>query len=413
MACVLRQMGATMETLAETSAKPAFATSDLDPFSKEYFDDPYPAQAALREAGPAVWLTRYGVWAVARFEHVRAMLFDWKTFCSSRGVGLSDFQKETPWRPRSIVLEIDPPVHGRARSVLNRVLSPAAVKNLEERFARAADELVDRLLERGSFDAIADLAEAYPLTVFPDALGMPSENRRFLLPYGNMVFNAFGPRNELFEKAVENAAPVLEWLAKQMQRDSLSPRGFGAEIYAAMDAGELTPEEAPLVVRSLLTAGVDTTVNGLGAAVYCLARFPEQWAHLRADPSLARAAFEEAVRFEAPVQTFFRTTARPATIGGVEIGEGQKVLMFLGGANRDPQQWERPDEYDIRRKTVGHVGFGAGIHMCVGQMLARLEGEVVLNALARKVRTFELAGEPKRRYNNTLRGLASLPVRIT
>jgi 4-methoxybenzoate monooxygenase (O-demethylating) len=399
-----------METQAK--ARPKAAVSDLDPFSKEYFDDPYPAQAALREAGDAVWLSRYGVWATARFEHVRTMLFDWKTFCSSRGVGLSDFAKETPWRPRSIVLEVDPPVHGRARTVLNRVLSPVAMKALEERFATAADALVDALLKRGSFDAITDLAEAYPLTVFPDALGMPKENRRYLLPYGNMVFNSFGPRNTFFEKAVENAAPVLQWLASQMQRQSLAPQGFGAEIHAAVDTGELTEEEAPLIVRSLLTAGVDTTVNGLGAALYCLARFPEQWHHLRADLSLARAAFEEAVRFESPVQTFFRTTTRPAKIGNVEIDEGQKVLMFLGAANRDPRQWENADRYDIRRRTIGHVGFGAGIHMCVGQMLARLEGEVVLGALARKVGSIEITGEPVRRYNNTLRGLSSLPITI-
>ena len=386
--------------------------SDLDPFSKEYFDDPYPAQDRLREAGDAVWLSRYDVWATARFQHVRAMLFDWKTFCSSRGVGLSDFAKEAPWRPRSIVLEVDPPVHGRARGVLNRVLSPTAMKRLELRFAAAAETLVEELLERRRFDAIPDLAEAYPLSVFPDALGMPRENRQYLLPYGNMVFNAFGPRNALFDKAVENASPVLEWLAKQMQREALAPEGFGAEIHAAVDAGELTADEAPLVVRSLLTAGVDTTVNGLGAALYCLARYPEQWQALREDPSLARAAFEEAVRFESPVQTFFRTTTRPAKIGEIEVDEGQKVLMFLGAANRDPRQWENPDVYDIRRKTVGHVGFGAGIHMCVGQMLARLEGEVVLAALARKVATIEIVGAPQRRYNNTLRGLSSLPVEI-
>jgi cytochrome P450 len=107
-----------------------------------------------------------------------------------------------------------------------------------------------------------------------------------------------------------------------MQRDQLAPHGFGAEIHAAVDTGELTPEEAPLIVRSLLTAGVDTTVNGIGAAVYCLARFPEQWQRLRSDPSLARAAFEEAVRFESPVQTFFRTTTRAVRIGDVDIDEG-------------------------------------------------------------------------------------------
>ncbi|MBN9490083.1 MAG: cytochrome P450 [Alphaproteobacteria bacterium] len=386
--------------------------SNIDPFSTAYFDDPYPFQEELREAGPAVWLSRYNVWAVARFEHVRAMLFDWKTYCSGRGVGLADFAKETPWRPRSILLEADPPQHGRARTILNRVLSPVAMKDLQDRFARAADDLVDTLLERGTFDGIADLAEAYPLSVFPDALGMPRENRHFLLPYGNMVFNAFGPRNELFHKSVENAAPVLDWLAGQMQRDQLAPQGFGAEIHAAVDTGEITAEEAPLIVRSLLTAGVDTTVNGIGAALYCLARFPEQWDHLRADPSLARAAFEEAVRFESPVQTFFRTTTRAVRIGDVDIDEGQKILMFLGAANRDPRHWEQPDQYDITRRTVGHVGFGAGIHMCVGQMLARLEGEVVLAALTRKVSRIEIVDEPQRRYNNTLRGLAKLPIRL-
>jgi 4-methoxybenzoate monooxygenase (O-demethylating) len=198
----------------------------------------------------------------------------------------------------------------------------------------------------------------------------------------------------------------------QSRRESLSPTGFGAVIHAAVDTGEFSSAEAEVLVRSLLTAGVDTTVNGLCAAVYCLARFPLAFAQLRADPSLARAAFEEAVRLESPVQTFFRTTARDVTIGEETIPAGSKILMFLGAANRDPARWERPDEYDITRRNAGHVGFGTGIHGCVGAVLARLEGEVVLSALARKVGSIEIAGEPKRRYNNTLRGMASLRVRM-
>jgi len=165
-------------------------------------------------------------------------------------------------------------------------------------------------------------------------------------------------------------------------------------------------------VRSLLSAGLDTTVNGIGAAIYCLARFPDELARLRNDPSLARNAFEEAVRFESPVQTFFRTTTRAVEIGGYGIGEGEKVLMFLGAANRDPRKWERPEEYDIERRTAGHVGFGYGIHQCVGQVLARLEGDCILSALARKVASIEITGPVERRYNNTLRGLAKLPVFI-
>jgi cytochrome P450 len=385
---------------------------EVDPFCRDFFEDPFAAHQQLREAGPVVRLSRCDVWGVARYQQVHAILNDWRTFCSSRGAGLTDFAKERPWRPPSLVLEVDPPLHDRTRRVLNRVLSASAIRGLRERFAQDADALTDKLVERGSFDAIVDLAEAYPLTVFPDAMGMPRENRHFLLPYGNMVFNAFGPRNEFLQAAVADAEPVLAWLQRQMQRDAFAPGGFGAAIHAASDTGELTQEEAPIIARSLLSAGVDTTVSGLGAGVYCLARFPEQFTRLRANPSLARAAFEEAVRFESPVQTFFRTTTRPVEIGGIPVDEGEKVLMFLGAANRDPRHWERPDDYDITRRAVGHVGFGSGIHQCVGQLLARLEGESVLSALARKVASIEIAGPARRRYNNTLRALASLPVTV-
>ena len=359
-----------------------------------------------------VLLGRYGVHAVARYAEVHAVLNDWRTFCSSRGVGMDDYATDKPWRPRSLVLETDPPEHDRARAVLNRVLSPAAMKKLRDGFAAAAERKVDELLERGSFDAVPDLAEAYPLSVFPDALGMPREGREHALPYAAVVFNSFGPDNELRREALADAAPHMAWVAESCQRGRLAPGGFGAGIHAAADTGEITPEEAPLLVRSLFSAGVDTTVNGIGAAVYCLARFPDQWRKLRENPSLARAAFEEAVRFESPVQTFFRTTTRPVGIGGVGIGEGEKVLMFLGAANRDPRRWERPDEYDIARRTSGHVGFGSGVHMCVGQLLARLEGEVLLTAMARKVASIEISGPVERRYNNTLRGLAGLPVTV-
>ena len=265
---------------------------------------------------------------------------------------------------------------------------------------------------RGTFDAIPDLAQAFPLSVFPDAVGLRQEGREHLLPYAGVAFNAFGPDNELRRRALDAAAPHIAWVTGQCQRENLAPDGLGAKVHAASDTGEITSQEAALLVRSLITAGIDTTVNGIGAAIYCLARFPDQWRKLHADPSLARSAFEEAIRFESPVQTFFRTTTHPVRIGDVELGEGQKVLMFLGAANRDPRRWENPDAYDIARRTSGHVGFGSGLHMCVGQFLARLEGEAILGAFARSVASIEISGTPKRSYNNTLRGLESLPITI-
>jgi 4-methoxybenzoate monooxygenase (O-demethylating) len=132
--------------------------SDVDPFCRQFFEDPFAAHEELREAGPVVRLSRYDVWAVARYAEVHRVLNDWQTFCSSRGAGLTDFAKEKPWRPPSLVLEVDPPLHDRTRRVLNRVLSAAVIRGLRDRFAQEADALIDTLLERGSFDAIAALA---------------------------------------------------------------------------------------------------------------------------------------------------------------------------------------------------------------------------------------------------------------
>ena len=402
-----------MSALGSSSTASAVPHLDVDPFAIEFFADPFPTHELLREAGPVVYLDKWNIYGVARYAEVHEMLNDPLTFCSSRGVGLSDFKKEKPWRPQSLILEADPPAHTRTRAVLSRVLSPSAMKQVRDGFTAAAEARVDTLLDKLSFDAIEDLAEAYPLSVFPDALGLKPEGREHLLPYASLVFNAFGPPNQLRQEAIERSAPHQTYIAEQCQRENLAPGGFGACIHARVDEGEISAAEAPLLVRSLLSAGLDTTVNGLGAAIYCLARFPDQWQLLRDNPALARNAFEEAVRFESPVQTFFRTTTRDVALGGAPIGEGEKVLMFLGAANRDPRRWDRPASYDINRRTSGHVGFGSGIHMCVGQLVARLEGEVMLSALARRVAKIEITGEPKRRFNNTLRGLDSLPVTIT
>lgn len=387
-------------------------TVDLDPFSIAFFDDPFPAHEALREAGPVVRLPAIGAWAVARHAEVTGVLHDWATFCSSRGVGLADFAKEKPWRPPSLVLERDPPEHTRARAVLSRVLSPATMKTLRARVAEAAARLVEQLAARGRVDGIRDIAQAFPLSVFPDAVGLRQDGREHLIPYASLAFNAFGPDNALRRKALAEAGPHVAWVTEQCRRENLAPGGLGWQVHEAADRGEITAEEATLLVRSLLTAGLDTTVNGIGAALYALSRFPGEYARLRADPSLARNAFEEAVRLESPVQTFFRTTTREVEIGGIRVGEGEKVLMFLGAANRDPRRWEDPDRYDITRRVSGHVGFGGGIHMCVGQLLARLEGETLLDALARRIAAIAPAGEPVRQHNNTLRGLASLPLQL-
>jgi cytochrome P450 len=378
-------------------------------------EDPLPLHARLRDAGPVVYLTRYDVYAFARYAEVHDALTNWQGFESGAGVGLSHFRREKPWRPPSLLLEADPPRHDAPRRVLAGIVGARALRRLREQWAAAAEELVEQVLDGGSteVDAVPVLAEAFPLRVFPDAVGLPPDGREHLLPYGDHAFNAFGPSNDLVAKGAPRVAELSAWVNGRCAREELAPGGFGARIWEAADRGEITYEQAPLVVRSLLTAGVDTTVHGLGAVLHAFATHPQQWALLRSDPRLARVAFDEAVRWESPVQTFFRTATTDVEIpGGATVPAGHKILMFLAAANRDPRRWTDPDRFDLSRDPSGHVGFGMGIHQCVGQHVARLEAEALLTALARRVATIELAGPTRRHHNNTLRAWESLPVRL-
>jgi hypothetical protein len=414
---------------AAQAAARTIPTSDVDPFSHAVLEDPLPMHAALREAGPVVYLSRYDVYAFARYEQVHAALVNWQEFQSAAGVGLSNFRYEKPWRPPSLLLEADPPRHDAPRRVLREILGPRALHRLREQWFADAEDLVDQVLaEHGTgggasggysaeysaeFDAVPVLSEAFPLRVFPDAVGLPQEGREHLLPYGDHAFNAFGPDNDLVAKGAPRVAELSGWVGSVCARDVLSADGFGARIWAASDRGEITPEQAPLVVRSLLTAGVDTTVSGLSATLYGLATNPAQWQRLRAEPRLARVAFDEAIRWESPVQTFFRTATTDVGVGGAVVPDGKKILMFLAAANRDPRRWAAPDEFDLSRDPSGHVGFGMGLHQCIGQHVARLESEALIIALVRRFSRIELAGPARRHHNNTLRTFDSLPLRLT
>jgi cytochrome P450 len=388
------------------------ASLDIDPFDEAFLGDPYAHHQLLRDTGSVVWLEPIQAYGMARHAEVQAALRDHVTYCSSRGVGLSDFAKETPWRPPSLLLEADAPLHDRTRGLMNRIVSIAAVKALRPTWQARAEALADELVERKCFDAVTDLGEAYPMLVFPDTIGVPEEGRDQLLPYAAAVFNAFGPRNAIFDRGNEAAAGAVDWVANACRRESLASGSWGMAVYEAADEGLCTPEEAERLVRSFLSAGVDTTVNGLAHMVLAFATFPEEWQTLRDRPELVKRVFDESLRWDSTVQTFFRTATRDVEVGGITIEEGAKVLLFLAAANRDPRKWDDPDHFRVDRLASGHVGFGFGVHQCLGQMVARLEGELVLEAFIPRVRSIQLAGPPVRRLNNSLHAIASLPVEV-
>ena len=384
-----------------------------DPWNLETLREPQILHRNLRETAPVVYLEKYDIYAMGRYEQVRSALANWQEFESGAGVGLSNWRREKPWRPPSIVAEADPPHHDAPRDAIMKILTPRAIGRLGQEWMADADELVDQLLSKTTeFDLIKDLAALFPIRVFPDAIGLPEHGRHNLIPYSAHAFNSFGPANELVTAGAKRMPEIAAWVAEQCQREVLTRDGFGAQLWAAADRGEITHEQAPLLIRSLITAGVDTTVIGLGSVLTLFARSPEQWQRVRENPNLIKTAFDEAVRLESPVQTLFRTTSCDIEVEGTLIPEGNKVLLAVAAANRDPRKWSEPDAFDLDRDPSGHIGFGMGIHQCVGQHLARMEAVALVTALAKRIEHIEICGPTERHLNNTLRSWESVPVRV-
>jgi len=324
-----------------------------------------------------------------------------------------DFKVTDPWRPASIILEVDPPEHTRVRRIMAKVLSPKVMRDQADLFRDIAEDMVAEVVAQGKIEAVADLAERYPTTVFPRILGLKKSNGQHLLDYGAMVFDAVGPDNDIRRNALSKGGVVVPWIMEQCKRDNLIEGGLGAGIYDYADTGDITEDEAGLLVRSLLSAGVDTTVTGIGSLLFCLAENPQQYEILKANPQLARPAFEEVLRYTSPVHSFCRTADEDTDVSGVRIEEGTKILCMLGSANLDEDHWPEAARFDITRNVQGHVGMGAGVHGCVGQNLARAEVGAVLQAILARVDKIEFDGDPQWRPGNPIRALERLPIKFT
>lgn len=384
-------------------------SSDVDLFDDALLTDPYPAYRELRDLGRAVWLERTGVWAIPRHADVRAILRDHETFSSEPNPGL---EPEQPYMPRGDVLGSDPPVHERLRGVLADQLLPRAIRRLEEQIAIQADALVAEVLARETFDAVAEIARRFPVDVVADLIGIGPDRRADLLEFADAAFNTFGPLNARTQASLETVASLLDFMVTAMSQEALRPGSWGAAAYEAADRGEVTHEDAARMMGAFVVAGMDTTVNAIGSAIGLLAERPDQFAALRRDPSLAKSAFEESLRYESPVQMFARGAKKDTSIDATSIAAGDRVVLLFGSANRDERRYTNAERFDVTRNPLDHLAFGFGIHVCVGAGLARMEGAGILGSLAHRVETLKPAGEPRRHLNNVIRGLASLPVSV-
>jgi cytochrome P450 len=381
---------------------------DADVWSDTNLRDPFPLYAELRALAPVVHLVRHDAYAVTRYAEIRDVLQEWESFTSAKGVGMSPLINARAGRG---VISSDPPIHTARRRVLNSQLLPAALKPHEEFIESRAAEYAAKAIDRHDLEVVTDLAVPFSVSLVCDLVGLPEEGRERLLPWARLGFDSWGPPGPRAEAAAGGYQRLVDYSNTVSVPEHLDPGRWGAGIYDAVDRGDLEPEAVHGVVFAYLQAGMDTTVNAIGTALYLFAEHPEQWDTVRGDLSLVPSAVNEILRYHSPIQRYTRVANEHNEIGGVAVPAQSRVVVLIGSGNRDERRFDDPDRFDVTRNPIDHLAFGRGLHHCAGAGLARLELSALLTRLAEQVERFEV-----RRHewdiNSTVHGLRSLDLTL-
>jgi cytochrome P450 len=395
-------------------------------FSPEFREDPYPLYRAMRQGSRQVRFGPVELWFLSRYEDVlsalkRPEIFSSTAFREQQRPELrrSDVPQETLRELREValvnvptVINTDPPEHARYRGILNRGFTPREIGSIEPRVRAVAEQLVDELLARGGpTDLVRDFTVPVPVTIIAELLGVDPGRREAFKRWSD-AFVSRGSRDSALEPIVARMREFNEYFAAEIERRRSHPSDdlISKLVHTETAEGRLSALEILAFSRLLLVAGNETTTNLVGNAVIALLEHPDQLERVRAEPDLIPNVVEETLRFDPPVQALPRLAMRDVELGGEKISAGATVMLMIGAANRDPARFPDPDRFDVLRDTTGHLGFGFGVHFCLGSHLARLESRCMLGAILGRMKNLRLAGKIERNSIPILRGPSTLPL---
>lgn len=395
----------------------------FNPFDPAFRIDPYAVYERIRRVAP-IHQGAFDAWVLSRYADCVAMLKDPRSSSdSTNSTAYQQFVEQTGSDPEELIegarpfLFMDPPDHTRLRGLVNKAFTPRVADELRPRIQQIVDELLDAVAAKGELEVIEDFAYLVPVRVICEMLGVPAEDHETFKGWSRELARSLDPEEMLPPDVVERRRRAIESFREYFRgliaQRRVEPRDdlLSALIAAEERGDKLTEDELLSTCTLLLVAGHETTVNLIGNGTLALLRHPDQLARLRKDPSLARSAVEEVLRYDPPVQLTGRTALEDMEVGGETIKKGQQAIILIGSANRDPAQFPEPERFDIGRQDNRHLAFGHGVHFCVGAPLARVEGEIALGTLARRLESPRLLTEsPEYKENVVLRGLAALPV---
>lgn len=386
--------------------------AEYDPFDLETNLDPYPVYKTLREQCPVYHNPHRGFWALSRYDDIRAASQDWRLFSSAEGVELDDAD-ELFGIGEGDFLASDPPKHDALRAVVRHHFVPKAISKLEQTVCGIADQLIAEISEAGGGDVVS-ISRTLPVAVMLRLFALPLDDEpRIRQWFLDDLFTREPGEIQVPDRAREASAAASEYI-DHMSADRRNHSGDDvlSTLIAAERAGNLSREEVNGLAITLLAAAIKTTSGLISQTLLVLGQQPEDQRRVLEDDRLVPVAVEESLRFDAPAQWLARVTTEDVTLHGETIPQGARVALLYGSANRDERRFEEPDRFDLDREPHRHLGFGNGIHFCIGAPLARLETQCVLQMLARRIASYEITGTVERIYSPAERDLASLPVTV-
>jgi cytochrome P450 len=372
--------------------------------------DPFPTFRRLRAEAPVYWHPTPGFWALTRHEDVVAVSRDPATFCSSRGVLLSDIER--PIMPRQSIIYIDPPEHAQYRKLVQPAFSPGRLRALEERIAIMVRELVADIHEDESVDFVEVFAAPLPLLVIAEMLGVPGSDRERFKRWSDAIIEAgTQPNPENMAQSVELLEYFRGVIAERRQRPGEDL--ISVLVHSEIDGECLEEFDLLMFCMTLLVAGNETTRNLLSHGALALATNPDQRALLAGDATLMPRAVEEMLRWGSPVSSFMRVATRDTELGGTPIREGDRLLLLYSAANRDTAVFGADaEEFRVQRDASRHLAFGFGEHFCLGAQLARMEARIAFGQLLNRFERWELSGAVERLPSQFMRGIVHLPLSL-
>jgi cytochrome P450 len=391
----------------------------FNPWDKSFRDNPYPYYRALLDGSPrTIDLFGQPALIVTRYADVTAILRDYARFSSVQQIS-PEVRQRGLFRGAATMLFSDPPVQTRLRRLVSRDFTPRRIREMEPRIREIATRLLDDVERRGSFEVMADLANALPVMVIAEMLGVPAEQYQTFKEWSDIIIaggNAL-PGQPIPDDVVAITDQLRAYFAREIEKRRTQPGQdlISALVAAHVDNEAMSAEELIAFVVLLLVAGNETTTNLIGNGMLALGRHPDQMELLRRSPELGPRAIEEMLRYDGPVQATSRRATADVEIGGTAIPAGAECFILLAAANHDPAQFPDPDRFDITREVRDHVAFGEGVHFCIGAPLARLEGTIAIGETLRrfpKLRLEDPSAPLTYKGSYFLRGLDSLKVAI-